>query len=153
MKCEKCNNNEANFYYKSTINGKTTERHLCTECAREEGFGEALDWSGRDMFDEMVSDTFGLMDSFFSGRSLFPGFGRSLLAPVLSFPRLHLFIDEPEKTAEAEDRKTVSADDAGEELRHEREIKELRNQLDEAVKAEDFEKAIKLRDKIKELEK
>ena len=32
MKCERCGKNEATFYYKSSINGKVTELHLCPEC-------------------------------------------------------------------------------------------------------------------------
>ena len=31
MKCEICKKNEAQFYYKESINGKTTEKHLCAE--------------------------------------------------------------------------------------------------------------------------
>ena len=37
MKCEICKKNEAQFYYKESINGKTTEKHLCAECAHKEG--------------------------------------------------------------------------------------------------------------------
>ena len=35
MKCEICKKNEAQFYYKESINGKTTEKHLCAECAHK----------------------------------------------------------------------------------------------------------------------
>ena len=36
MKCEKCGKNEATCFYSSNINGKITEKHLCSQCAAEE---------------------------------------------------------------------------------------------------------------------
>ena len=33
MLCQHCNQNEATTYYKQTINGQTTELHLCPACA------------------------------------------------------------------------------------------------------------------------
>ena len=33
MKCDRCGKNEATFYYKSNINGRVTETHLCPDCA------------------------------------------------------------------------------------------------------------------------
>ena len=42
MKCERCGKNEATFYYKSSINGKVTELHLCPECAEALGYTESL---------------------------------------------------------------------------------------------------------------
>lgn len=32
MKCEKCGKNEATSYIKTNINGKVTEKHLCSDC-------------------------------------------------------------------------------------------------------------------------
>ena len=33
MRCDRCGKNEATFYYKSNINGKVTQIHLCPQCA------------------------------------------------------------------------------------------------------------------------
>ena len=33
MKCQNCGRNEATYYYKSSINGRVTETHLCADCA------------------------------------------------------------------------------------------------------------------------
>ena len=33
MRCDRCGRNEATFYYKSNINGKVTQIHLCPQCA------------------------------------------------------------------------------------------------------------------------
>ena len=37
MKCQNCGKNEATFYYRSSINGRVMESHLCPECARQLG--------------------------------------------------------------------------------------------------------------------
>ena len=162
MKCEKCKEKEATFYYSCNLNGEKTEKHLCADCAREEGFGEALDYRPASMFDDMFDDVFGgFFDGFFAPRrslfSAFDSFGsplRAMMAPAL--PRIRIVVDEPKtETARAplsETEQKIPAD-AGEEVKSRREIAALRHQLREAVKAEDFEKAIELRDKLKELEK
>ena len=33
MKCDRCGKNEATFHYKTNINGRVTEAHLCPDCA------------------------------------------------------------------------------------------------------------------------
>ena len=45
MKCDRCGKNEATFYYKSNINGRVTETHLCPDCARAMGYAGSM--SGR----------------------------------------------------------------------------------------------------------
>ena len=40
MRCDRCGKNEATFYYKSNINGKVTQIHLCPQCAEELGYTE-----------------------------------------------------------------------------------------------------------------
>ncbi len=43
MKCENCGKNEVSFVYRSSINGKTEEHHLCQACAEKAGLhSEAL---------------------------------------------------------------------------------------------------------------
>ena len=158
MKCEKCNEREANFFYTATINGQTTQRRLCSECAAEEGLDKAFGSFGRrDMFDDFFGEPFGMLESFFGEpfgrRSLFG----SLMPTMMTLPRT-LFA--PAETAEPthssgpaqEEAETKIPVDAGEEVKTGRELKALKHQLHEAVKAEDFEKAIELRDKIRKLE-
>lgn len=53
MKCSHCNNNEANTHIRKTVNGKTQEMYLCSECAKELG-----------VMDEFNFEPF-TMDSFF----------------------------------------------------------------------------------------
>ncbi len=152
MKCEKCNEKEANFFYTVTINGQTTQRHLCSECAAEEGLDKAFGSFGREsFFGDFFDEPFGMLDSFFGRRSLFGGMmpamrtlPRSLFAPAQT--------SEPAHGPAQEEAETKIPVDAGEEVKTGRELKALKHQLQEAVKAEDFEKAIELRDKIRKLE-
>ena len=41
MRCDRCGKNEATFYYKSNINGKVTQVHLCPQCAEELGYTDS----------------------------------------------------------------------------------------------------------------
>ena len=156
MKCEKCNEKEATFYYSCNINGEKTERHLCPDCARAEGFGEVMDYDPVGSFSREIDRMFA--DFFSPRRSLLPDFGlfgsplRSIMAP--SFPRVNIVIGAPQTAAETPSgTESKIPEDAGEEVRAKREAEALRHQLDEAVKAEDFERAIELRDKLREMEK
>ena len=164
MKCEKCNQNEAILHYTMNINGEVSERHLCADCAQAEGFGDMLQGNlfqfGNSLFDRSFGyNSIGgsLFDSFFGG-SLFPSFGRSLLAPSIAFPRIQVTLDDRRQNTAAPGQATVSADekipqDAGNDIRQKRELNALKHQLEEAIRAEEFEKCIELRQKIRELEK
>ncbi len=151
MKCEKCNEKEATFFYSSNINGEKSRRHLCADCAREEGFGGALDYRPAMSFNSFFDDVF---SDFFSPLPSFGSFGSAMhriMAP--SIPRLHLVIGTPEtKTAAASKAEQDIPADAGEDVKRRRELEALKAQLESAVKDENFEKAIELRDKIRELE-
>ena len=149
MKCEKCNEREANFFYTATINGKTMQKHLCSECAAQEGLDKAFDFGREDFFGDFFTEPFGILDSFFPRRSLFGS-----MMPVMTLPR---FLFAPagtrQETPAQEQSETSIPKDAGEEIRTRRELSALKHQLKEAVRTEDFEKAIELRDKIREMEK
>ena len=47
MKCERCGQREATFYYQSNINGRVTQVHLCPECAAELGYTRGMSNSFR----------------------------------------------------------------------------------------------------------
>ena len=70
------------------------------------------------------------------------------MAPA--FPRLRLVIDEKQEAAPAPAPAEVQVDES---VRLEREREALRAQLEEAVKEENYEKAIELRDKLREMGK
>ena len=151
MKCSKCNEREASFHYMSNINGECTELHLCSECAREEGFAAELDRSPIDMFSEMNSAMNEMFADFFAPHPLFP-------SPFAEFDRVYRGIMSPTGTrrriaqqqSAPEEKHNIPAD-AGEDVRRRREAEALRQQLDAAVKEENYERAIELRDEIRRL--
>ena len=153
MKCEKCGKNEANYYYKETINGKTSEKHLCTDCAGEEGLLSAFDWQPEKVFDDFFGDFFdsrgSLFDSFF-GTGL-PRLARTMLRPALTLPRVEIGRIQPEEKPASVETGIKIAPEVNEELRLCREKLALKEQLAEAVRNEDYERAIELRDKLKAL--
>lgn len=160
MKCEKCGNNEAVFHYQANVNGDKSEFHLCADCAKAEGFGDMLDFRPRSMFEGFFREPFGFADSFFRepfgsfDRLAESFFGRGLAAPAIEAPSVNVSVGEAEKATETEEKlKDNIPRDAGEEFRKKRELFALRHQMRAAVRAEDFEKAAELRDKIRELEK
>ena len=157
MKCEKCNEKEATFYYSCYLNGEKTEKHLCADCARAEGFGEVMDYrpvSALDgIFDGFFDDFFAPRRSLFSPFDVFGSTVRRMMTPVM--PQLRFVIGEPQ-TAHAQPQSEAEAkipEDAGAEVRASRELAALKAQLAAAVQEENFERAIELRDQIRGLEK
>ena len=125
MKCEKCGNHEATYHYRANINGEVSEMHLCPDCAGEQGLLRAFDY---DPFETLLED-------FFSPRFSLGG------TMLRSLPRF--------RTAVKPAIKSTEADPA---LAKRREKEALRCQLEEAVKQENYEKAIELRDKLREMD-
>ena len=74
MKCENCGRNEANFIYRSSINGRTEEHHLCQACAEKLGYTQRF-------FSKRPS----MLDSFF-GNDAFFGSTPSLMGRMLESP-------------------------------------------------------------------
>ena len=139
MKCEKCNEREANFFCTSNINGSVSRHALCSQCAAEAGL------TGDNLFEDFfrspfdMRSPFGLLDSFWND-GFFAPFGRLATAERRAVP-----------AAEPLEDKDIPAD-AGAAFKTKRELVALRQQLKKAVAAEDYEKAIELRDKIRSME-
>lgn len=145
MKCERCGKNEATFYYKSSINGKVTELHLCPECAEALDYTESLRSTWRrplSLFDDdFFSRPFGLLEP------LFDGFGTRLLTefPQPDQPDAEVSIPTPQP------RRGLVSDEEQKALQSERRRNALRSQLDAAVREERYEDAAKLRDELRSL--
>ena len=73
MKCENCGKNEVTFVYQSNINGKVTEKHLCSECAEKLGYTQQIAAHSRSM-----------MQNFFGGSLLGNGFFDDFFSPMPS---------------------------------------------------------------------
>ena len=142
MKCQNCGKNEATFYYKSNINGRVMESHLCPECARQLGLVQDM---RRPMMSSFWDD-----DDFFTRpfRMLEPllgGFGSRLLT---EFPEP---VDVTQQ-AVAEAPEDALVDKAEQErFSLQRQRNALETQLRHAVETENFEEAAKLRDQLRSL--
>ena len=140
MMCEHCGKKEANFYYKSNINGKVSQVHLCTHCAKELGYDKNMNFS-LDGWMNDVFDTFSEASLFAPRHSMLGGW---------AVPNLSAMLGESEK----EEKSGAVLLDAAEEeeLSRLRRLNALRQELQSAVAAENFERAIELRDEIRGFE-
>ena len=147
MRCDRCGKNEATFYYKSNINGKETQVHLCPQCAEELGYTDSFRSAGMTggLFGDFFSRPFGMLEPFFSG------LGSRMLT---EFPEpVDVLGQARESTPAQEDTGDLLPRDEQDALTRQRKRNALQTQLNLAVQEERFEEAAKLRDELKALEK
>ena len=154
MKCENCGKNEVTFMYQSNINGKVTEKHLCSECAEKLGYTQKLAARSQRMM-QGFGNLFGgsLFDDFFAPVP-------SLMGRMLEDPFDDFFADMPAlcaAPAQQEAQTNQKQDDlVGQEDRNwfscQRKLNALRMEMKKAVHQENFERAAELRDEIRKLE-
>lgn len=156
MKCDKCKKNEANFHRVSNINGKVSEIHLCSECAKqtkEFDFDKefaSLNFGAKSFFDDIMTDfktsfsyfTNPLLDSFLN----FEDFDEDFFLNRVSAKQLN-----SEKQNKKDDSNNEQKVKLTNEEKQKLEIQKLDLELKKAVVEERYEDAIKLRDKLKEL--
>lgn len=157
MLCQNCNKNEANMHMKRIVNGRAAEVHLCSDCARSLGYGEAFSGMGLGLSD-FLGDL--LLKGESSSASLrCPGCKKSFdeiaedgkigcaecyatfydkIMPLVR--RLH------GKSNHVGKRPAIGADNVSSEH-----IEQLKAALAAAVEKQDFELAVKLRDEINSL--
>ena len=166
MLCQHCKQNEATTHIRRVVNGAAEEFHLCAACAKEAGLAQLA----APEFGFQLSDLFsGFLGSSLRGQSLpspvrcelcgssldeiirssrvgcarcYETFDRQL-QPTLQ--RIHGALRHTGKTPETDPAETVRR-------RRLNRIESLRAQISEAVQAEDYERAAKLRDEIRKLE-
>ena len=147
MRCDRCGKNEATFDYKSNINGKVTQVHLCHQCAEELGYTDSFRSAGMTggLFGDFFSRPFGMLEPFFSG------LGSRMLT---EFPEpVDVLGQARESTPAQEDTGDLLPRDEQDALTRQRKRNALQTQLNLAVQEERFEEAAKLRDELKALEK
>ena len=142
MKCEHCGKNEATFYYKSNINGKVTQLHLCADCAEALGYTENLYKGMRPMSlfgDDFFTRPFGMLEDMMNR------FGSRMLT---EFPAP----TEPEEGQQtpASHQELVNEQER-QQLQTQRQKNALEHQLQTAIQEERYEDAAKLRDEIRGL--
>ena len=156
MKCENCGKNEVTFVYQSNINGKVTEKHLCSECAEKLGSTQKLAAHSRSMMQNFFGNSMfggGFFDDFFSPVP-------SLMGRMLEDPFDDFFADMPalsaapvqqEQTNQKQQDDLVGKEDQSR-FAYLRQMNALRMEMKKAVHQENFERAAELRDEIRKLE-
>ena len=158
MMCEKCGKNPATTHLKTVLNGVIHENHLCSYCAANEGYGNMGAISLTNMLATMFGESISrgkpiskrceccgasFSDIAQSGRvgcsECYTTF-RTELMPSLN--RLHGKAVHIGNAPSAEKSEQTVQD----------KIKNLKDKLAEAIKAEEFENAAEFRDEIRKLE-
>ena len=150
MKCENCGKNEVTFMYQSNINGRVTEKHLCSECAEKLVYTQKIAAHSQRMMQNFFGG--GFFDDFFSPMpSLMGRMNRMLEDPFDDF-----FSDMPALGAAKEEPQQKQDDLVGQEdqnwFAYQRKMNALRMEMKKAVHQENFERAAQLRDQIHQLE-
>lgn len=173
MKCEICNENEANIIVIQIVNGKPRKLCICDRCAGEDNNEDdfAIPISFQDFFQAML-DFIGMevqynqqspQDNENSGDEIrcevckttyneFKESGR--LGCENCYKAFKQQLDTVLKNMQGNNTHTGKAPSKQRESYNNRfEIRNLKKQLQEAIKIEDYEKAANLRDKIRAMEK
>ena len=154
MKCENCGKNEVTFVYQSNVNGKVTEKHLCSECAEKLGYTQKIAAHSQRMMQNFFGNSiFGnsFFDDFFSPVP-------SLMGRMLEDSFDDFFADMPALGAapakQEEQKKEDDLVDREEQGRfaYLRQMNALKMEMKKAVHQENFERAAELRDEIHKLE-
>ncbi len=159
MLCESCGKNQAYLHFTKIINGQVEEQHLCEECvAKEHDFSFENPFSMNKLFTGLIENIQGSQPS-----------PSGLVCPCCgltyeSFKKegkfgcsqcYEVFKDKLDPLIRGlhghNNHRGKIPSRAGEKSFLKSEESDLRKQLEEAVKMEEFEKAAVIRDKLKEL--
>lgn len=158
MMCDICLKNPATTHIKKVVNGVAKEKHLCSYCAAKEGYSNFGDISFANMLASVFSENHrdnliaakrcqccgaSFSDIAQSGKvgcsECYTVFKEQLLP---SLGRLHGKTVHVGEVPNGQENDQNPAE----------KIKQLREQLNDAIKNEEFEKAAEIRDEIKGLE-
>lgn len=157
MKCENCGKNDVTFVYRSNINGKVEEKHLCSECAEKLGYTQRLGVNSRSLMQNFFGRNSllgsGFFDDFFSPMP-------SLMGRMLEDPFDDFFAEMPALSAspaqQQETQQEKKEDLVGKEeqsrFSYLRQLNALKMEMKKAVHQENFERAAELRDQIRRME-
>lgn len=161
MLCQNCQKNEATTHIKRIINGEATQTHLCSDCAKSLGYDSVFSDFGFN-FSDMLSSFFNDTQSAMLGsRTLRCEKCGSTFNDIVRSGKIgcadcyRTFYDKLAPSLERIHGRTVhegKIPNGNAELKAENKITLLRQELNEAVAQQNYEKAAKLRDEIKALE-
>ncbi len=164
MNCDECKQNPATVHLTEMYNGQKTETHLCSACAAKKGLL---------MYDPGQLNLPNLLGGFLGGHNGLTGY---TAPPKASCPSCGIDFKEVRQSGKlgcpdcyqafAQELETALKrihgnsqhtgkipSRGGEKLRIKRQVVELKAQLQEAIMAEDYEKAAEIRDLMKDAEK
>lgn len=156
MKCQNCGKNQVNVRYMQVINGKKTELNLCEDCANEMNLGMNFNFGFEneieDFFDDFMEPAMLSFPSFIGENSLMRSLRKLNSMPVLDNTYKN-FPNDLDETLSKIQKKSALSFKKKNEKKQVSEVDKLKNELQECIKKEEYEKAAVLRDKIKKLEK
>jgi len=159
MLCNECGKNEAKVHVTHIVNGKKTENHLCEECAKKSQSIFNSNFSMENLFSAMLNNAF-------SGATYLPSKGCSTCGMTYEqFINTGKFgcsdCIETFKPKLVPVIKNMQGYDthvgkipkrAGGSYKVQKDIEKLREELKQMIDQEEYEKAAKLRDKIRDME-
>ena len=152
MLCQHCNKNEANMHMKRIINGRAAEVHLCSDCARSLGYGEAFSGFGLD-FSDFLGDF--LLKGEQSPNSTRCPFCNKSFEEIAKDGRMgcaecyNVFYDKLLPSLQRVHGKGTHIGKKPNDYNgRENRLQALKEQLENAVREQDFESAVKIRDEI-----
>ena len=138
MKCENCGKNEVSFVYRSSINGRTEEHHLCQACAEKLGYTQKL-------FNRRPS----MRDSFFGNDDFFGDFFSPMPSLLGRMPAIGA---APVQDVKEEKKDDLMSHEEQSRFSYLRQLNALKLEQKKAIHEENFERAAQLRDEIHKLE-
>ena len=160
MLCQKCHKTNATVHIKQIINGESSERLLCQECAEKEKLTPFFTGGADSLFSGFFSDSI-LGGGLHTEKKVCP-LCRSTKSDLARTGRAgcaecyNVFADELARIIYGIHGNAIHSGSAPgkriEELTKRDEIDALKKEQEEAVLSENYEKAAEIRDKIKALE-
>lgn len=162
MLCQNCKKNEATTHIKRIINGETAEYRLCRSCAGALGFIDSFSDLGlnlSELFGGFLGD---LSVSSLSNRTIRCEKCGSTFDDIAKSGKIGcadcytLFYDKLLPSLQRIHGRTQHegkiAQSAGKEVKKERQVSDLKKEMDLAISEQNFERAAQLRDQLKELD-
>ena len=161
MKCEKCNEREASVFFEQTVNGEHTSLHLCHECAAKLQTGSLFESAPFQLGTSLLENFFGHTAPRVSGKTC-PHCGASFaeirregkVCCPGCYAAFRAELEPTIRSLHGHVEHTGHAP-AGQSVLREKQnkLKELKKELQDAIAAEQYEQAARLRDEIRNLEK
>lgn len=153
MLCEKCGKLPAGIHFSQNINGVQSELHVCANCAAKMGYWGATSIFGKSFWN-IIND---IPDSHvscpFCGQTIEQFSTMKRIGCEKCYSHFSRFLDPIIRKIQFSNTHIGKIPKgANPRLKLSRELDSLKAQLNDAVKAEEYEKAAILRDKIRKIE-